>query len=143
MGREPAELIRTVFAGVIDGGRYELLPELFTEDFVDHSVMGDNVGYDGFVAFLGMFRTALPGFRHEVIDVMPIGDERYVWVVHVLATFDGEMMGVTGSGQPIDVHASNACRLRDGRVAEHWGPGPETMGAILSQMGISLDAIPV
>jgi predicted ester cyclase len=140
MGREPTDLIRTVFAEVIDGGRYELLPELFTDDFVDHGAMGDNVRHAAFSGYVEMFRAALPDFRHEVIDVMQIADDLFVWAVHVIATFDGEMMGVQGKGQSIDLHSSNACRLRDGKVAEHWGPGQEMMGALLGQMGIPLDA---
>jgi predicted SnoaL-like aldol condensation-catalyzing enzyme len=137
MPTEPDQLIRTVFAEVIDAGRYELLPELMTDDFANHSPMGDTVGHEGFIAFIETFRAALPGFRHEVIDVVPIGDDQYVWVVRTIATFTGEMMGVQGSGQAIDVYASNGGRLRDGKVAEHWGPGPETMGAILQTMGVT------
>jgi len=103
---------------------------------VDHTPLGDAVGREAFTGFLEGFRAALPDFRHEVADVMLVGDDVAVWRVRVLATFTGTFMGVQGQGQPLDLYLANAGRVRDGRLAEHWSLGPDTLGELLGQLGI-------
>jgi predicted ester cyclase len=138
---QASELIARAFGEVIDGGDYSKLPELFDEDYVDHSAMGDAHGHEGFIGMLEGFRAALPGFRHEISDVTVVGDSTVVWQVRVLASFDGEMMGVRGKGQPVDLWLTNAARLRGGKLLEHWGPGPEATGRLMAQMGLARPAL--
>jgi predicted SnoaL-like aldol condensation-catalyzing enzyme len=121
------ELVRRVFAEVIDGGDYSLIPLLFTDDFQDHGPMGDTRGHDAFIATLEGFRAALPGFRHEIEDVILVGEETAVFHVRVLAGFD--------------LWFANAVRFRDGKVVEHWGPGPEASGRLLAAMGLEQPAV--
>jgi predicted ester cyclase len=135
------ELVRRVFREVIDGGDYSLLPELLDPEFVDHGVMGDTQGFEEFKAMLAGFQMALPGFRHEIEDVAMIGDDTAVWHVRTVATFSGEMMGVKGQGQEIDLWFTNAARFRDGKVLEHWGPGPEASGRLMAAMGLEQPAL--
>jgi predicted ester cyclase len=134
------ELVRRVFNEVIDGSDYSLIPHLFDEDFQDHGPMGDTRGYDAFIETLEAFRTALPGFRHEIEDVTLVGDDTAALHVRVIARFSGELMGVRGQGQPIDLWFVNAARFRDGKVLEHWGPGPEGGARLMAAMGIALPA---
>jgi predicted ester cyclase len=135
------ELVRRVFRDVIDGGDYSLLPELFDEDFVDHGAMGDSSGYDEFAGMLEGFREALSGFRHEISDVTMVGESTAVWQVRTIASFTGEMMGVRGQGQAVDIVLMNAARFRDGKVLEHWGPGPEASARLMGQMGLEQPAL--
>jgi hypothetical protein len=121
------ELVRRVFGEVIDGGDYSLIPLLFDEDFQDHGPMGDTRGHDAFIGTLEGFRAALPGFRHEIEDVTLVGEETAVFHVRVLAGFD--------------LWFTNAVRFRDGKVAEHWGPGPEASGRLLAAMGLEQPAL--
>jgi predicted ester cyclase len=134
------QLVRRIFSEVIDGGDYSLVPLLFDEDFQDHGPMGDTRGYDAFIGTLEAFRAALPGYRHEIEDVRLIGDDVAVWQVRTIASFTGEMMGVRGQGQEIDLWFVNAGRLRDGRALEHWGPGPEGGARLLGAMGLGQPA---
>jgi predicted ester cyclase len=98
--------------------------------------MGDMRGYDEFIGMLEAFRAAMPGFRHEIEDVTMVGDEAAVWHVRTIATFSGEMMGVRGQGQEVDLWFTNAARFRDGKVAEHWGPGPEASARLMGALGL-------
>jgi predicted ester cyclase len=134
------ELVRRVFGEVIDGGDYSLIPLLFTDDFQDHGPMGDTRGHDAFIGTLEVFQAALPGFRHEIEDVVMVGEDTAVWHVRTIATFSGEMMGVHGQGQPIDLWFTNAARFRDGRVLEHWGPGAEGGARLMAAMGLAQPA---
>jgi predicted ester cyclase len=135
------ELVRRIFGEVIDGGDYSLIPLLFTDDFVDHGPMGETRGYDAFIETLEAFRAALPGFRHEVEDVTLVGDDTVAFHVRAIATFTGEMMGVQGQGQEIDLWFVNAARFRDGKGIEHWGPGPEGSARLLAAMGLAQPAL--
>jgi len=134
------ELVRRVFGEVIDGGDYSLIPLLFTDDFQDHGPMGDTRGHDAFIGTLEVFQAALPGFRHEIEDVVMVGEDTAVWHVRTIATFSGEMMGVRGQGQPVDLWFTNACRFRDGKLEEHWGPGPEAGGRLMAALGLTAPA---
>jgi len=129
-------LIARVFGEVIDGGDYSRIGELFDPDFVDHGPMGDTHGHDGFTGMLDAFRIAMPGYRHETSDINLLDDSTLVWQVHLTAAFTGEMMGASGDGQPIDLWVANAARVRDGRIVEHWGLGPEGAARMMGQMGI-------
>jgi predicted ester cyclase len=131
------ELIGRVFAEVIDGGEYERIGELFDSEFVDHGPMGDTHGHDGFIGMLEGFRAAMPGYRHEVSDLSLLDDTTIVWQIHLTAAFTGEMMGVSGEGQPVDLWVANAAKVRDGRIIEHWGLGSEGAARMMGQMGIA------
>jgi predicted ester cyclase len=131
------ELVRRTFSEVIDGGDYSLIPHLFDEDFQDHGPMGDTRGHEAFIEMLEGFRAALPGFRHEIEDVTLLGDDTVAFHVRTIATFSGEMMGVWGQGQEIDLWFINGARLRNGKVLEHWGPGPEGGARLMAAMGLA------
>jgi predicted ester cyclase len=136
MEHDVAGLIGGIFRDVIDGGQYERFDAYFTPDYVDHTPFGDAAGLEAFTGFLEGFRTALPDFRHEVADVAAIGADRVVWRIRVTGTFTGSFMGVQGQGQPFDLYVANAARLRDGKVAEHWSRGPDSVAELGAQLGV-------
>jgi predicted ester cyclase len=136
MEHDIAELIDGIFREVIDGGDADRIDAYFTPDFVDHTPFGDAVGREAFVGFIDSFRAALPDFHHHVADVQSIGADRVVWRIRVTGTFTGTFMGVEGDGRPFDLYVANAARLRDGRVAEHWSLGPETVVELCAQLGV-------
>jgi predicted ester cyclase len=126
-----------IFANVIDGRDYSAIDRYFLPDYVDHSAMGDLSGTEAFSGMLEGFRAALPGFRHEISDVVRIADDRVVWQVHLTATFTGDFMGTVGTGQKVDVWVANSGRVaEDGRFAEHWGLGSDALARMLDQMGV-------
>jgi predicted ester cyclase len=133
-------LVRRTFSEVIDGGDYSLVPLLFDEDFQDHGPMGDTRGHDAFIETLDGFRAALPDFRHEIEDVTMVADDTVAFHVRTIATFSGEMMGVWGQGQQIDLWFINGARFRDGKVLEHWGPGPQGGARLMAAMGLEQPA---
>jgi predicted ester cyclase len=134
-------LIGRVFGEVIDGDDYSRIGELFDPDFIDHGALGETRGHDAFTGMLQGFRAALPDYRHEVSDVTVLDGTTVIWQVHVIATFDGEMMGVSGEGQPVDLWVANAARVRGGRIVEHWGLGPEGAARMMGQMGLQQPAL--
>jgi predicted ester cyclase len=131
-----------IFSTIIDGGAYDDINHYFTDDFTDHSAAGDLHGTKAFSGMLEGFRSAMPGFRHDLSDLTLIGDDMAVWQVHLTATFSGEFMNVRGHGQPIELYVANAARFApDGRVREHWGMAQDSFGQLLEQMGIDVAAM--
>ena len=132
------EAIRRVLSEVVDGGDYSVLPTLVTENYIDHTPMGDVVGHEGFGGFLDQFRQAMPGFRHDVSDVKEMGGGYLVFQVHFTGSFTGSFMGTNGDGRTIELYVANGARFEGGKLAEHWGLGPDSGAEIMSQMGINL-----
>ena len=130
------ELLTTIFREVIDGGEYDRFDDFFRPDAVEHTAMGDAVGKDGFTGFLEGFRAALPDFHHDLGDFWMVSPDVVVFEVRVTGTFSGEFMGQQGHGERLDLYVTNAARLRDGRVTEHWALGPESASRLLAQLGV-------
>lgn len=116
-------LIRQAFA-LIDACEWDRLGEVFAPGIVDH--MGDSTatGIDAFVAAVRPFYEMVPGLTHDVFDVRPLTDELTLFTVRA-------------QGPGLDAVVTNAVRVVDGRVQEHWGPGQRAMGEIMGQLGIS------
>jgi predicted ester cyclase len=139
---ETSTALQEIFSTIIDGGDYHDVDRYFTEDFIDHSAVGDQHGTEAFTGMLEGFRAAMPGFRHDISDVTLIDDDMAIWQVHLTATFTGEFMGSRGRGQAIELFVANAAKFAsDGRVREHWGMAQDTLGQLLAQMGIDTTAM--
>ena len=130
--------VRRIISDIVDGGDYSLMSELLSEDYVEHSPLGDITGREGFRQFIEQFRSAMPGFHHDVSDVRELHDGYVVFHVQFSGQFTGTFMGTEGDGRHIAVPVANAARFADGRLVEHWGLGPDTGAEIMKQMGIQL-----
>src|SRR4051794_1688049 len=82
-----AAMLEEFFATVIDGGDYTSIDRFVHPEFVDHSASGDLAGREAFEGMLDGFRAAMPGFRHDLSDVTPIGDDMALFQVHLIAAF--------------------------------------------------------
>jgi predicted ester cyclase len=134
--------INEIFSTIIDGGNYHDIDRYFTPDYVDHSAVGDLHGTEAFSGMLEGFRSAMPGFRHDISDLTLIGDDYAIWQVHLTATFTGEFMGTSGRGEAIELWVANAATFADdGRVREHWGMAQDALAQLLTQMGIDAAAM--
>lgn len=139
---ETSSALEEIFSTIIDGGDYHDINRYFTEGFIDHSAVGDQHGTEAFAGLLEGFRAAMPGFRHDISDVILIDDDMAIWQVHLTATFTGEFIGVRGRGQAIELFVANAAKFAsDGRVREHWGMAHDALGQLLAQMGIDTTAM--
>jgi steroid delta-isomerase-like uncharacterized protein len=130
---EGKAVYRRFVDGVINGGRYDEIPELYTADYVDHSSPpGAPGGFDGVRAVFQMFRSAFPDI-HFVIDEMVAEGDRVATRVTGHGTNTGSFMGAPPSGKEATWASKGIFRVVDGRIAEHWGM-PDLL-ALLSQIG--------
>jgi steroid delta-isomerase-like uncharacterized protein len=114
-------------AGNVDG-----YLELYADDLTVHGYPPGVEGKAGVSEFYRSFRNAFSDFELKVEDVLTDGDKvagRYT----IRGTHSGELMGVPGSGNKVDISGQSFFRFRDGQVVERW---QSLVGAaLLTQIG--------
>jgi predicted ester cyclase len=106
---------------VLNEGKFELIDELFTPDFVQHTPQpGVPPTREGLKQTLIALKTAFPDVRYTIDDAIACGDQ----VVHRLSatgTMKGEFMGIPATGKRATWTEIHIGRGVDGRLTEHWG----------------------
>jgi len=126
-------VVLRIFDEVVNQGRMDLLPELFTEDFLDHGPMGDMKGRDTFAQLVEQWRSAVPDVHCEVENLFVDGDQA-AWLVRTTGTHTGDGLGFPATGKSFETVSANLGLLRDGKAAEHWAE--QGMFPMLVQLGI-------
>ena len=126
-------LIHRIFDEVINDGRMDVLPELFTEDFVDHGPMGDLSGRDVFAQLVEQWHSAVPDVHCEVENVIVAGD-RAAWLVRTTGTHTGDGLGFPATGRSFETVSPNLGTFRDSKATEHWAE--QGMFSMLVQIGV-------
>jgi predicted ester cyclase len=121
---------------VLNEGKFELVDELFTPDFVQHTPQpGVPPTREGLKETLKALKAAFPDIRYTVEDAIACGDQ----VVHrlsVTGTMKGDFMGIPATGKQATWTEIHIARGVDGRLTEHWG--------IVDQLGmlVQLGVVP-
>lgn len=118
---------------VINGGNVDVVPELFSPEYVDHSAPpGAPPGLEGVKAVPKMFRGAFPDVHFTIQTMLEEGDKVATRVTGV-GTHRGPFVGVQPTGNRATWASHGIFRVRDGKIVEHWGQ-PDLL-ALLSQIG--------
>lgn len=122
---------RQVISEAFNKGNYEVLPEHFDPDFIEHQ-FGLHPTIEGLQADIQFLRTAFPDFTLTIDDLAVDGDK--VWArMTARGTNIGGFMGPP-NGKSFEVAVFDLLRFRDGKIIEHWG-SPDRF-ALLSQLGM-------
>lgn len=125
---------RRVVEEVVNQGKFDVIPELFHPDYIDHAAPpGAPPGLAGVQAVFSMFRTGFPDVKFT-IDQM-VGEGNYVaTLVHGEGTQTGQFIQFPPSGKHAVWRSVGFFRVEDGLIREHWGI-PDLLG-LLIQIGI-------
>jgi predicted ester cyclase len=121
---------------VINNGNFELLDELLTTDFVEHSPQpGMPPTREGLKRSLVALKTAFPDIRYTIEDSIDCGD-RIVHRLSATGTMTGDFMGITASGMRAAWTEIHIGRTVNGRLTERW--------AVVDQLGmfVQLGVVP-
>ncbi|BCB82768.1 SDR family NAD(P)-dependent oxidoreductase [Phytohabitans suffuscus] len=134
----PAAVVHRFVDEVVNGGRLELLPDLWTEDLRWH---GGSLGEtNGLAAYTEQLRGAregsFTGMRLTVHDTVVQGDTVVIRFTNS-GTQTGPFMGAPPTGRHATWLGIGIYHLRDGRIAEAWF-GEDILGALLELGAISL-----
>jgi len=121
MSREQrnARIVRRLFEEVINGQRYDRIPEYCTEDVLVHRP--GNVVLEGVDAYTEHYRrlhAALSDFEATFDDVVVDGD-RVATRFSVTGTHEGELLGVAPTGTRVAFTAQVMFHL-DGKIVEEF-----------------------
>lgn len=124
----------TRFETAVNTHDLERAAELFTPDFVDHAPWpGHSPDAAGFAAGLGEMVGSFPDLRVDVQRTVSQGD---LLTTHFTLSGShlGDFMGVPATGKTFNVDAMDILRMKDGRIAEHWGV--IDAAAMMEQLGL-------
>jgi steroid delta-isomerase-like uncharacterized protein len=115
-------------------GDLSAVDEFLADDFVNHDPpMGIPVDREGMRATAAMFRTAFPDWHSDLGILVGEGD-LVVEQFTASGTHQGEIFGLTPSGQHVSLPGINIWRLCDARIVERWGRLDEL--GLLRQLGL-------
>ena len=117
---ENAAIARRWHEEAINGGNYEVVDEIVTDDVVHHAgTLPDGVGPEAFKTVLTVLLTGFPDVQHTVDDVIVGGDEVVIrWTA--TGTHTGEFQGYAPTGKQVTWTGINIFRIECGRIAEEW-----------------------
>ena len=129
-------LVRRFVDEVQSGGNTDLIDEICSAEFVNHSAPpGLPADREGIKILTAMFRGAFPDSYFTVEDMIAEGD-KVVTRKTFHGTHEGEFMVIPPSGRPLNVSLIDFVRISDGRVVEHCSVG-DNLG-MMQQLGVIL-----
>jgi predicted ester cyclase len=130
------DIARQLFEEVWNNGNLKVLDSLVAPDVVLHVPPKDlPPGREGYRQYVAMFREAFPDIHFELQYTIG-GPNRVVAQVTARGTHQGDLMGLTPTGDQVTVTGLSTLHIVDGQVVEVWdefdflerlreGPPPE------------------
>jgi steroid delta-isomerase-like uncharacterized protein len=114
-------------------GNFDVFEEVFADDFVDHTpqpnMIPDKAGVRSLYRSL---RAAFPDFRAEIHWQAADGELVTTFKTYQ-GTHEGAFLGVAPTGRKIHFETVDVMRVRNGRIAEHWGVA--NLFSLMQQLG--------
>jgi len=127
-------LVRRFVNEVQSGGNTDLIDEICSAEFVNHSASpGLPADREGIKILTTMFKGAFPDSYFTVEDMIAEGD-KVVTRKTFHGTHEGEFMGIPPSGRTVTVSLIDVVRISDGLAVEHWSVG-DNLG-MMQQLGV-------
>jgi steroid delta-isomerase-like uncharacterized protein len=122
------------FEDVWNRGDLDVLDELLTPDYVNHTPSAPNPapGPQGLKPIVRAIREAFPDLHYEIADVIATPDSVVMRVV-MTGTHRGDLFGLAATGRRVRVDQINIERIENGRIAEHWRVTDEL--SLMRQLG--------
>jgi len=126
------EVVRKVFTDILSQGKFELAPQIYAKDFVNHGATKD-ISLDESQASDRGWRAAFPDLQMTIEQEIVQGD--FVTVLwRGRGTNTGAGNGLNATGKKADGRGISIFRLADGTIKEEW---TEYSGVlILQQLGL-------
>ncbi|WP_406340249.1 ester cyclase [Streptomyces sp. NBC_00648] len=118
----------------IDEGNIDAMDELVAEDYIDHSPPPFPVppGREGVKQAFRVFWDATPG-THEIEAQIAEGD-KVVTRMTARGVHEGDLPGIPGTGNHLEMTATVIHRIEDGRLVEKWSDKDNLH--LLQQLGV-------
>ena len=135
---EDAGAVVERFAAALSAHDMAAFADLFAEDYVNHqrsaaapAPPAGKSQKQGTLAFFQARLTGIPDLRVSIETSLAAGDKAAASFVYEGA-HGGVYYGVAPTGRPMRFTSCDIFRVRDGRIAEHWGMGD--IAGVLAQL---------
>ena len=126
------EIVRRLNEDVFGKGNLDIVDEILTEDYVDHTGPEGPMDREGLKGFVRLVHAAGSDWEVQLEHVLVDG-EKVAWRWRMRGRHTGEFLGVPASGNELDITGNDIGVLRDGKLAESWGE--MDMLDLMTQMG--------
>lgn len=116
-----ARLIERYFDEVWNSGKVDVLDELLTSDYQNHSPgrPDPQPGPEGLKPIVLMMREGIPDLHYTIEDLV-VAPDRVAAYVRLTGTHTGSLFGIAPTGKAIDVRQMQIEWIREGRICQHW-----------------------
>ena len=115
---------------ILGKGKFELLTELTTPEYIDYSLPSGVTPLQSLAAF----RVGFPDTHVSVERVVAEGDMVVVrWVLN--ATNTGNFFGIPATNRPVTLGGISMYRISDGKMAEGWVEYDQL--SLMQQLGLA------
>lgn len=130
-----ARVIARYFDEVWNQGRVDVLDELLTPDYVNHSpsIPNPRPGPADLKPIVQAMRGGAPDLHYEILDLVVDGAKVAVYL-RVTGTHTGPLFGIAATGRSFDIRQMQIEWLREGRICQHWRITDELM--LMRQLGV-------
>jgi len=114
-------LVRRMFDEDLNTKNREMGVVFFTPNFVDHTNPPElQHGIEGHNGLVALLHEAFPDIKYTIDDIFAEADRVCVRVT-MQGTHKGNFFGVPATGKRVSVTGTHILRIKDGKIAEHWG----------------------
>lgn len=128
------DTFRRVINEVFNKGKYDVLPDLFNPDFIEHQ-FGLHATYAGMQADVEFLRSTFLDFNLTIEELASMDDK--VWARMTARGTNAKGFMGPPNGRKFEIAVFDQCRFKDGKIIEHWG-SPDRFA-----MMVQLDLLPV
>lgn len=136
MENTAARVVTRYFEEAWNQGRVDVLDELLTEDYVNHSpsIPNPRPGPTDLKPIIRAMRAGITNLHYEILDMVAT-PEKVAAYVRLTGRHTGPLFGIAPTGRAIDVRQMQIEWLRDGRICQHWRVTDER--TLLQQLGLA------
>ena len=129
------QLIRDYFNEVWNKGNLDLLDDLLSPNYLNHSssIPDSPPGPLGLKPIITAMRNAFPDLHYTIQDLI-ITKDRIVARVKMTGTHTGDFFGTPPTNKKISVNQINIEYIENGRITEHWRITDEN--TMMNQLGL-------
>jgi ketosteroid isomerase-like protein len=121
MDNTAARVVTRYFEEAWNLGHVDVLDELLTEDYLNHSpsIPNPRPGPADLKPIIRAMRKGITDLHYEILD-MVVTSEKVAVFVRLTGRHTGPLFGMAPTGRAINVRQMQIEWLRDGRIWQHW-----------------------
>jgi len=114
-------LIHRYFNEVWNAGQLDVLDDLLTPDYLNHSpgLPNPRPGPADLKPIVAAMRAGIPDLHYTILDLV-VAEDKVAAYLRMTGTHTGEFFGLAPTGRSIDVRQMQVEWIRDGRICQHW-----------------------